>query len=155
MGARGVLKLPNHLQPVPDKDAKPSSVADTAKPVMPDKPEGLPEQLADLWDEVGSALDENGLIARCDGPTLELALRHFVTARKASDELLDAEAVQLRDEKNDRPMKHPASQVFRDHSTAFLEFAKQLGMSFAARARIPAKGDDGGGEENPFAATGS
>ena len=43
-------------------------------------------------------------------------------------------------------MKNPASQVFRDHSTAFLEFAKQLGLSFAAPARTTAtKEEDGDG----------
>ena len=152
MGARGILKLPNHLQPVPSKDAKPESVADTVRPVMPVKPDDLPGKVSELWDQIGAALDDNGLIAACDGPTLELALRHYVAAVAAADDL--AETPRLYDDKNQRPMKNPSSQVFRDHSTAFLEYAKQLGMSFAARARMPAKEPEGGGEENPFAATG-
>lgn len=152
MGARGVLKLPNHLQPVPARNAKPQTAADTAKPVMPAKPDGLPGRVSELWDEVGAALDDNGLIASCDGPTLELALRHYVAAVAASNDL--AETPRLYDDKNQRPMKNPSSQVFRDHSSAFLEYAKQLGMSFAARARIPVRESEGGGEENPFAAAG-
>jgi P27 family predicted phage terminase small subunit len=153
VGARGVLKLPNHLKPVQDPEAKPNSVADTARPMMPAKPEQLPPRVSELWDEIGAALDDNGLIAACDGPTLELALRHYLAAVAAADDL--GEAPRLYDDKNERPMKNPSSQVFRDHSTAYLEYAKQLGMAFAARARIPAqKGDDGGGEENPFAAPG-
>lgn len=146
------MKLPNHLKPVPDKDAKPGSVADTVRPVMPPKPEALPERVSALWDQVGAALDDEGLIAACDGPTLELALRHYVAAVAASDDL--AGEPRLYDDKNQRPMKNPSSQVFRDHSTAYLEYAKQLGMSFAARARIPVKESDGSGEANPFATTG-
>ena len=155
-GERGPLKLPNHLRSVPAVDAAPESVADVVRPVMPAKPAGLPASVSQLWDELGAALDDNGLIASCDGPTLELALRHYEVARKAADELLAAAAVQVRDDKNNRLMKHPASQVFRDHSTAYLEFAKQLGMTFVARARTPVKGGgEGGGEDNPFGATGS
>jgi phage terminase small subunit len=56
----------------------------------------------------------------------------------------------LHDDKNERDMKNPASQVFRDHSTAFLEFAKQLGLSFVSRARVTmSKGESDDG--NPFA----
>lgn len=151
MGARGPLKLPSHLQAVPAA-SEPSTAADTVKPVMPEKPAALPERVSQMWDEVGSALDESGLIARCDGPVLELALRHYMVAAAASDDLSDEPRVW--DEKNERWAKNPSSQVFRDHSTAFLDYAKQLGMTFVARARTPVKGDESGGEVNPFAASG-
>lgn len=151
MGARGPLKL---VAPSPDptvapKPGGPDTAASLIVPSAPEKPEKLPEEVSEVWDELVESLDKAGMIARCDGPTLELALRHFVAARVASDEIIYGSAT-LHDDKNDRPMKNPASQVFRDHSTAFLEFAKQLGLSFVSRARTPIKADEGGDDGNPF-----
>src|SRR5690606_22727927 len=154
MGERGKLKLPPHLRAV-DGDASdaPGTLAEAVKPVAPSKPEGLPDAVSVAWDEIVPALDEVGVLARCDGPALELALRHYVTAVAASDDVI-AEP-RLYDDKNERPMKNPSSQVFRDHSTAFLEYAKQLGLTFVSRARAP-RPDEGGADatNNPFAANG-
>lgn len=155
MGARGVLKLPPHLRPVDggQSDAPPT-LAEAAAPVAPQKPDDLPTAVSDAWDVIVPALDEAGVLARCDGPALELALRHYVTAVAASDDVI-AEP-RLWDEKNGRPMKNPSSQVFRDHSTAFLEYAKQLGLTFVSRARAPRpEGTNAdGAANNPFAAHG-
>lgn len=153
MGERGALKLPPRLRAVDggQSDA-PSTLAEAVKPVAPEKPDGLPDAVSAAWDLIVPALDEVGVLARCDGPALELALRHYVTAVAASDDVV-AEP-RLFDEKNGRPMKNPSSQVFRDHSTAFLEYAKQLGLTFVSRARAP-KPDEGPlGASNPFAALG-
>lgn len=155
MGARGVLKLPAHLRAVPTESDAPTTVADRAKPVAPDRPKTLPASLNAMWDEITGSLDELGLLTRCDAPALELALRHYAAAVHASDELADLGSVAVEDDKNKRLMKHPAHQVFRDHSTAFLEFAKQLGLTFVARARTVApKEPEGGEQSNPFAASG-
>ena len=115
----------------------------------PAKPSDMPDALSGLWDSTVDALDEAGLITAVDGPTLELALRHYLAAVAASDDLLEHGST-LHDDKNERDMKNPASQVFRDHSSAFLEFAKQLGLSFVSRSRVAmSKGDADDG--NPFA----
>ena len=110
----------------------------------------MPEALSTLWDATVDALDEAGLITAVDGPTLELALRHYLAAVAASDDLLESGST-LHDDKNERDMKNPASQVFRDHSTAYLEFAKQLGLSFVARARVTMAKGDADEDGNPFA----
>lgn len=154
MGERGVLKLPPHLKAVDggQSDAAPT-LADATRPAAPEKPAGLPDSVSAAWDVIVPALDEVGVLARCDGPALELALRHYVTAVAASDDVV-AEP-RLFDEKNGRPMKNPSSQVFRDHSSAFLEYAKQLGLTFVSRARAPRPDEGaGGGASNPFAAQG-
>lgn len=154
MGQRGPLKLPRHLQAVKDESA-PSTAAEKVTPVAPGKPAPVAADpvLSALWDEIVPALDEAGLLARCDAPTVEMALRHFAAARKASDELMRAASVVVDDEKNGRQAKHPADQTFRGQSAQFLEYVKQLGMSFAARARTPAaKEPDGGSNANPFQA---
>lgn len=156
MGTRGPvsqLKLPPKLRIVSDKTPDQTSAQSKVRPSAPEMPANLPESLQGLWTQLVDELDDAGLISSVDGPTLELALRHYAAAVAASDELLDGGATAY-DEKNERTMKNPASQVFRDHSTAFLEFAKQLGLSFTARARttVAKEADDGAG--NPFAVNG-
>lgn len=145
------LKLPPALSAVRGKRSE--TAHSKLSVTKPPKPEGLPEDLSALWDSTVDALDEAGLITAVDGPTLELALRHYMAAAAASDDLL-AGGSTLHDDKNERDMKNPASQVFRDHSTAYLEFAKQLGLSFVSRARVSmAKGDAEDG--NPFSVNGT
>lgn len=98
-----------------------------------------------------SALDEAGLLARCDGPALELALRHYKAAVQASDELSAAGSVTVEDRQQGRQAKHPADQTFRGQSLAFLEFAKQLGLTFVSRARTQIPDTPQPGTTNPFA----
>lgn len=160
MGARGPIgetSLPEGLRVINGgRDDAVETAASALPPTAPDKPEHLPEDVSAAWDSVVPSLEEAGLLARCDGLALELALRHYVIAVRAAQELtVGRKKVTVRDQKNDRTAKHPASQVFRDHSASFLEYAKQLGITFASRARIPMKETGGGGnEENPFAAQG-
>lgn len=156
VGERGPLKLPPLRvvadgEVVVDGDPGPTTAHTAIRPQRPVKPAGLPKAAEPMWDEIVDALDAAGLIARCDAATLELALRHYLAAVRASNALMRS-AVTQEDKKNQRVMKNPASQVFRDHSTAFLEFAKQLGLTFVSRARVPLGDKEaGGGAHNPFA----
>lgn len=152
MGSRGPLKIPPHLRPVEPHGEKPPdpTAADRVRLSAPKRPRGLPREVGALWNVIVPALDEAGLISPVDGPTVELALRHFVQARKASDELLKAESVVIHDAKNGRDAKHPASQVMRDHSAEFLKYAAQLGLSYTARARVALPAEESS-ESNPFA----
>ena len=142
------LKLPPKLSAVRGKRAE--TMHSKLSVTRPEKPKDMPEVLSTLWDSTVDALDEAGLITAVDGPTLELALRHYLAAVAASDDLLESGST-LHDDKNERDMKNPASQVFRDHSTAYLEFAKQLGLSFVARARVTMAKGDSDEDGNPFA----
>lgn len=156
MGARGPLRQ-STLRIVPDQgvvvDAE-ATAASRVKPVRPDMPASVPAELAPLWDEIVGALDDAGMVARCDGPTLALALLHYAAATKAAGQLLRGPVTKV-DQKNKRVMKNPASQVFRDHSTAFLAFAKELGLTFVSRARTPMTTEGAGDAGNPFAGTGT
>lgn len=151
MGTRGPLKIPKYLQAVPDAEAA-GTVAEKVTPSAPPKPPGFPddEELAELWDTIVPELDRAGLLTRADGPTVELALRHFLAARKAGDALSAGEVV-IGDPAHGGQKKNPAGAEMRAQSQLFLEFAKQLGMSFASRARIPATDQPGRGTGNPFA----
>lgn len=143
------LKLPPSVQAA-RSGVKPTETMHSAlSKTRPAKPENMPAELDALWDSTVDSLDEAGLITPVDGPTLELALRHYLAAVAASDDLL-ATGSTLHDDKNERDMKNPASQVFRDHSTAFLEFAKQLGLSFVSRARVTMSQGEADAS-NPFA----
>lgn len=150
MGARGPLKIVSAIQPV--ADATSGTVAAEVPALAPLKPEAVvdDETLSALWDLIVPGLDAAGLVSPSDGPAVELCLRHFRAARDASDHLASGKPT-VWDAKNERPMKNPSEVVFRSESLAFLEYAKQLGMTFVSRARTPAatKGADDGG--NPFA----
>jgi phage terminase small subunit len=154
MGERGPLKVPKHLRPVAD-GTEAGTEAERVTPSSPDTPfgwSGGDAELAGLWDETVQNLDRAGLLAGCDGPSVELMLRHFLAARRASDVLMAGELIEA-DYNHGGRKRNPAGAEFRQQSTTYLEYAKQLGMTFASRARIPRRQDDGG-EETPFAATG-
>lgn len=150
------MKLPRHLNPVASA-APAGSLAETVRPHAPDRPFGFPvddAELSALWDELVPVLDEAGVLAKCDGPTIELALRHFLAARRASDAMLTGDVVIPDPGHGQGLKKNPAGAEFRSQSALFLEFAKQMGMSFAARARVSVKQEPEGGESNPFAVGG-
>lgn len=152
MGARGPLKLAGHLKAVPSPAA--GTAAADAPAEAPLKPAAVSDDqaLSDLWDAIVPEVDRAGLLTPADGPAVEMCLRHFRAARAASDELAAATAT-VWDHKNERPMKNPAEVVFRSESLAFLEYAKQLGMTFVSRARTPSSKGDVDGEANPFSAS--
>lgn len=151
MGARGSLKLPPHLRAVQaGEDVDEELTAASVVPrVAPLKPEAVAanEELSKLWDVVVPQLDEAGLVAPSDGLSIELALRHYLLARAAHDEV---DRVTVADTNHGGIKKHPAESIFRSESEMFLRYATQLGMTFVARARTVVKGPEGG-EDNPFA----
>lgn len=154
MGARGKLKLVSDLAAVP-VDTKGTAAANV-QPSAPVKPASVAadEVLSGLWDAIVPMLDDAAMVSQVDVLTLEMAIRHFRAARDASDELSQSSST-LWDEKNEREMKNPAEVIFRSESTVFLQYAKELGLSFVSRARTPGNGGaNGGQEENPFAPTG-
>lgn len=149
MGARGKLKLASHLSTVDTED----TAAAVMQPEAPEKPSlvSADKELSALWDAIVPTLDAAGLIGRSDGPSVELALRHFLVARKASEAI--GENITITDHGHGGKKKNPAEAVFRAESEMFLKYAQQLGMTFVSRARTPTKGD-GDGEPNPFSASG-
>lgn len=114
---------------------------------MPSAPAWLSGPARWQWTRLADALGPTGLLTAADSPALALALAHWALARKAAEELAAADSLAVKDEKNDRQMKHPAAQVFRDQSASFLAYARELGLTSSARLRLPAQEepDDGGG----------
>lgn len=147
--------MPSHLRPVSDRDDA-GSAAEVVPRVAPAKPAAVAgsADLSALWDEIVPELDATGLVAPSDAPAIELALRHFLLARSASEQVGESVSVET-DPDHGGVKKNPAEAVFRLESAAFLEYAKQLGMTFVARARTPAAKGRDDGASNPFAETGS
>jgi len=153
MGARGPLKMPSHLAIVPDSNEKPEeTAASVVKEGLPPKPTGMPAAASRMWDILSDDLHDAGLLAKCDAATLELAVRHYALAVRASNSVMRGSVIK-KDLKNKREMKHPASQIFHAHSAAFLEYAKQMGLTIVARARTPYGDQEGSssGDPNPLA----
>jgi P27 family predicted phage terminase small subunit len=146
-------------------DATKGSAASRVSALAPAKPKGIAddEDLSQMWDEIVPELDKAGLLSTADIMTVEVAIRHLRTIRDMSDEL-HREGIEIpngeRDEESgyQPSKKNPAEMAFRVHSEKFLDLAKQLGMTWMARART-AVPEENRGNENPFdsgsASTGS
>lgn len=153
MGARGPLKMPAHLAAVPDIDEKPEETAALAvESALPVKPPGMPSHANRMWDTLAKELADAGLLARCDAATLELAVRHYALAVQAHNSI-NRQGLIKKDHKNKREMKHPGAQIMTANSTLFLEYAKQMGLTFVSRARTPF-GDQGGSGDGSNPLTG-
>lgn len=155
MGSRGPvsqLKLPPKLRIVTDQTPDTSSANARIAPNAPEMPADLPDAARPLWEEIVGQLSEAGLIARVDGPAVHLALRHYLAAVEASDDLF-REGPTVAGSMG-QPARNPSSTVFKAHTDAFLELAKQLGLTFAARARtsLPDGKADDLDRGNPFGA---
>lgn len=145
-GSRGPLKLITSGEP-DDDELTAQNVVPAGTPI---KPEAVKddEELSALWDAMVPSLT---LAAPSDGPVIELMLRHYCLARDAYKEI-DGKTT-VADHNHGGVKKNPAESVLRAESDMFLRYAQQLGMTPAARARIPMPGGDGA-EENPFASGG-
>ena len=148
----GDKRLPAKLRLV---DSPPEETGASRSPLgVPSKPEWISErsQLSANWDDIVTTLGETGVLTKADGAALELALMHYETAHQAGMSLLEDGSV-IYDKHNGREQKHPASTILAMQSRLFLDYAKQLGLTFVSRARVDVpegKADDfiGG---NPFA----
>lgn len=140
MGSRGPMKL-RVVQTTGCDDGTAGSRISADPPEMPS---GLPLDVQELWEEIVPILADAGLLSRADGMTVEMALRHFVIARAASNSLIEGGIVVEDKRHGGQEAKSPRAQVFKDNSAAFVEYAKQLGLSFASRARVtmPKEADD-------------
>ena len=147
-----------YLKPVPDAvEGITEGTAAADVPInMPRMPKSVQddEDLRELWEDIVPELFEFGMVSRIDKTSLELMIRHFYAARVASEDLNLGEPT-VWDEHHGRPMKNPSEVVFRSQSMAFMAYAKEMGMTFASRTRIPSQQQKATADEgNPFAATG-
>lgn len=149
MGARGTLKVlrGEGLAAVPD------TAAAMVQPRMPDKPKSVADDpdLSQWWDDIVPGLYRAGLTSEADTGAVVQMLQHLSLSHKAYKVVVqEGISILINEEKPEHGQKkHPQEAVLRMESAAFLEYAKQLGMTWMSRARtaIP-KGDNDSG--NPF-----
>lgn len=151
MGARGPLKVVGGTGTV----SVPESAASVVQPEAPRKPAGVAadKELSELWDEIVPDMDRAGLLTPTDAPTLEVMLRHLLMVRMAHREVLKTGTVVVPATDDGVEKKHPAEAVLRMESAFFLDYAKQMGATWMARARTASATPAGEGQSgNPFGA---
>lgn len=131
-------KKPAHLKVLEGNTGRrpvktPPKVTPSAK--VPKAYAGIHKEVQAMYRKVAPDLHAAGLLEDIDVAGLEIALGHAVLARKALEELLGSEVVD-EDRMHGRTRKHPAAQVFRDNSEAYMKWAKEFGMTSRARAEI-------------------
>lgn len=106
--------------------------APTIRAEMPKLPRGvLGEDARRIWNELGPQLVELGWMTALDGPAFMMLCVHASIALEAARELR-GNGVIAEDERG-LARKHPASQILRDHSAAFRQFAAEFGLTPSSR----------------------
>lgn len=147
MGARGQLKLVD--EEVAAVTLKGSMAEKLRGATHLEKPDGIRsnERMEEIWDWIVPKLVAAGLAHEMDSLTVELAVRHYVHAIDASDRLLKEDIlIPGRDEDK----RNPLETVFRNESMSFLQYVKQLGLSFGSRVRLQDVEAKREAEENPY-----
>jgi phage terminase small subunit len=103
-----------------------------------------------MWDEIVPQLSAAGLVSPADGPSIETMLRHLHLIRLAHREVMELGTVVVPASQEGVEKKHPAEAILRLESTHFMEYAKQLGMTWMSRARTAATATGGADGANPF-----
>ena len=147
MGARGQLKLVD--EEIAAVTLKGSMAEKLRGATHLEKPDGIRsnERMEEIWDWIVPKLVTAGLAHEMDSLTVELAVRHYVHAIDASDRLLKEDIlIPGRDEDK----RNPLETVFRNESMSFLQYVKQLGLSFGSRVRLQDVEAKREAEENPY-----
>ena len=147
MGARGQLKLVD--EEIAAVTLKGSMAEKLRGATHLEKPDGIRsnERMEEIWDWIVPKLVTAGLAHEMDSLTVELAVRHYVHAIDASDRLLK-EDILLPGRNEDK--RNPLETVFRNESMSFLQYVKQLGLSFGSRVRLQDVEAKREAEENPY-----
>lgn len=99
-------------------------------PAMPDRPP-LSAKAAEVWERTAPMLVEMGVLTAADGVALACYCEAVVTLERAS-QLVAATDVLIRS-KHDQPIRNPALIAQRDAMRTVLAFAREFGLTPAAR----------------------
>lgn len=136
MGRRGPAPRSPKLRVVHDDPKHRSPEVVTLPPKAPPAPPFLPPEGRQVWDEVVEDLDRGGVLVRVDGPSLEAYVMAVVMHRKASRKLIKEGPV-VKGYRGSK-VKNPALQVQRDQAATIRAFAREFGLTPAARVNLPA-----------------
>lgn len=121
----------------------------------PEAPDGLPEALDDMsdevreiWDYTLDQIDAMGLASPADRDVLRAYCEAVATHRQASRALAKS-GLLIRTARGNQFMRNPLIAVQRDSATLVRVLAREFGLTPSARAGISVTGsaDDGAGPE--------
>lgn len=104
------------------------------KPLAPAVASWLSPDAKKLRKELAPKLEAVGILTEVDGASFDLMLTHYCLASEAARTLKQEGSI-IEDSKG-YPAKHPAVQILRDHSAAFLRFAAEFGLTPSSRSRL-------------------
>lgn len=138
--AGNVTELPV-AKPARRPRRKPAIPADLGTP-----PPWLSKTAAEAWRGLIPKLEDalpDGALSLLDVPALGLMLEHFAIATSAAESMRTTEGdhvpIDVDEAHRDRLRKSPASQVMRDHGKAFVELAREYGLTARSRANLDAE----------------
>ena len=104
-------------------------------PVAPDPPRGTSPAARCEWRRLVALLEPTGLLSRLDRDLLA-AFCETVVLRRTAHAQLAAEGLTVAGYRGSK-VKSPCWQVYRDATNMLTSLAKELGLSPAARVRMP------------------
>ena len=104
------------------------------KPLAPAASTWLSADAKKLRKKLAPKLETLGILTEADGASFDLMLTHYSLASDAARTLKKAGSV-LEDSKG-YPAKHPAVNILKEHSAAFLRYAAEFGLTPSSRSRL-------------------
>lgn len=149
------LKLLNGRSEGRDSGGRPVKPPPGFVRLPPQAPDWLPDEARAEWDrvvpelqrlELTKPIDRGALTAYC------LTWDRLVTAQKELAGNVDEQGRRsVLGENSQGRVRHPAVAVIEAASKELRAWAAEFGLTPSAENRVGKAGDDGGGDENPFA----
>jgi P27 family predicted phage terminase small subunit len=133
-----VTELNPKTKPAPKPSSSRTKPADLKKP-----PAWLSPAAALVWRHLVPDLEAafpDGALTTLDIPALGLMLEHYAIAASAAEALRDGagkhQPIDTDSAHPERLRKAPASQIMRDHGKAFVELAREYGLTMRSRSLL-------------------
>ncbi len=142
---------PSNVFTLPGSSSPPAPASNIPAAELGTPPAWLSRQARDLWRELVPKLEDAfpDAITVLDAPALALMLEHLAIVHSAAKGMRGRggwiETTTVDEAHRDRLRKAPSSQVMRDHAKAFLELAREYGMTPKSRRLldlVPIAADD-------------
>ena len=104
------------------------------KPLAPAASAWLSADARKLRKDLAPKLETLSILTELDGASLDMMLTHYSLASEAA-RTLKKEGSIIEDSKG-YPAKHPAVNILKEHSAAFLRYAAEFGLTPSSRSRL-------------------
>lgn len=145
MGARGPAAKPTELRKLqgnPGKRALPKGEPRPGvKGRVPSAPRWLGEGAKGEWRKIAGALHGLGLLTEIDGVALAMMCEALTLYHQAKQAMGEEGLIVVSDKGNS--YQHPALGIMNSARADVLKWAREFGMTPAARSRISLSGEEG------------